>query len=141
MANTAPIFYTVLNPDRTIKYSMFTTDGKYQPTNGEILVKDIIPEYNEKYQSIVRLDPVPEGDSVVYEITTMTDEEKLEVDSDEARSIRNVRLEETDFIMFTDSPFTDEQKAQWAIYRQELRDVTNQDGFPSDITWPVRPGS
>ena len=27
----------------------------------------------------------------------------------------------------------------WATYRQALRDVTNQEGFPNDITWPAQP--
>jgi hypothetical protein len=27
----------------------------------------------------------------------------------------------------------------WATYRQALRDVTNQEGFPNDITWPEQP--
>lgn len=28
----------------------------------------------------------------------------------------------------------------WSTYRQELRDVPQQPGFPSSITWPVAPG-
>lgn len=29
--------------------------------------------------------------------------------------------------------------ADWATYRQALRDVTAQDGFPHNVTWPVKP--
>ena len=29
--------------------------------------------------------------------------------------------------------------ADWATYRQALRDVTAQTGFPNDITWPEKP--
>jgi len=28
---------------------------------------------------------------------------------------------------------------EWASYRQALRDITEQAGFPNNITWPVRP--
>jgi hypothetical protein len=28
---------------------------------------------------------------------------------------------------------------EWATYRQALRDVTAQEGFPNDITWPTQP--
>jgi len=28
----------------------------------------------------------------------------------------------------------------WAIYRQALRDVTSQAGFPETIVWPTKPG-
>jgi hypothetical protein len=27
-------------------------------------------------------------------------------------------------------------KAQWATYRQALRDLTDQPGFPDQINWP-----
>lgn len=30
-------------------------------------------------------------------------------------------------------------KADWRTYRQALRDVPEQAGFPYDVTWPVRP--
>ena len=29
--------------------------------------------------------------------------------------------------------------AEWATYRQALRDVTAQDGFPHNVTWPEKP--
>jgi hypothetical protein len=30
---------------------------------------------------------------------------------------------------------------QWQIYRQQLRDITTQTGYPLTVTWPVAPGS
>lgn len=30
-------------------------------------------------------------------------------------------------------------KAAWAAYRQELRDITTQAGYPTEITWPTPP--
>jgi len=30
-------------------------------------------------------------------------------------------------------------QAAWATYRQALRDVPQQAGFPSDINWPTTP--
>ena len=32
-----------------------------------------------------------------------------------------------------------EQQNVWAVYRQALLDVPQQDGFPNDVTWPVAP--
>lgn len=32
-----------------------------------------------------------------------------------------------------------EQQDAWAVYRQALLDVPQQDGFPNDVTWPVKP--
>jgi hypothetical protein len=40
----------------------------------------------------------------------------------------------------TDAPgFAKAKAAAWAEYRAALRDVTNQAGFPFDITWPALP--
>lgn len=29
--------------------------------------------------------------------------------------------------------------AEWQTYRQTLRDITNQEGYPENITWPEQP--
>lgn len=34
---------------------------------------------------------------------------------------------------------TDDKKAEWKTYRQALRDLPAQSGFPWDITWPTKP--
>ena len=51
------------------------------------------------------------------------------------RTDRNKRLSETDWWGTTDRTMTAEQTA----YRQALRDITDQAGFPTDITWPTKP--
>lgn len=56
--------------------------------------------------------------------------------SEQVRSKRNGLLSETDWWASSDLTMTAEQKA----YRQALRDITNQPGFPHEITWPVKPG-
>ena len=52
------------------------------------------------------------------------------------RSIRNERLKESDWTQIADSTAN---KAVWATYRQALRDISSQEGFPWVITWPVQP--
>lgn len=46
---------------------------------------------------------------------------------DETRAIRNFLLKESDWTQVSDSPLSPEKKAEWAEYRQKLRDITNQD--------------
>ena len=48
-------------------------------------------------------------------------------------------LKETDWTQLEDAPFTDSDKNLWKIYRQELRDVPSQIGFPTNIIWPSKP--
>ena len=39
----------------------------------------------------------------------------------------------------TDVPFTKAVKTAWATYRQSLRDITTQEGFPFTVTFPDKP--
>jgi methionine-rich copper-binding protein CopC len=52
------------------------------------------------------------------------------------RADRNNRLTECDWTQLADSP---ENNSAWATYRQNLRDVPSQSGFPWDVTWPNKP--
>lgn len=51
------------------------------------------------------------------------------------RAERNAKLAASDWTQLPDTPV---DKATWATYRQELRDVTNQSD-PFNIQWPVAP--
>ena len=64
---------------------------------------------------------------------------KAQKDADQAKAVRedrNKRLSESDWTQVLDAPV---DQTAWAAYRQALRDVTAQAGFPWDIEWPVKP--
>lgn len=52
------------------------------------------------------------------------------------RGHRDNLLKSSDWTQVTDAPV---DKAAWAAYRQALRDITAQAGFPWTIDWPVTP--
>lgn len=52
------------------------------------------------------------------------------------RADRDGRLAASDWTQVADSPV---DKAAWATYRQALRDVPAQAGFPWNVQWPVQP--
>jgi hypothetical protein len=54
----------------------------------------------------------------------------------EVRSERNAKLTATDWTQVAD---TTADKTAWATYRQALRNVPTQAGFPWTIEWPVAP--
>lgn len=60
---------------------------------------------------------------------------------DSVRQERNRRLAECDWTQLADSPLDAETKAAWAFYRENLRMVPQQDGFPWEINWPPKPGA
>ena len=67
---------------------------------------------------------------------------ELKTDADyaaEAREKRNALIAETDFMAMPDYPLDAEKKAAVLAYRQALRDVPEQAGFPRQIDWPVKP--
>ena len=51
---------------------------------------------------------------------------------------RTTLLQESDWTTSTDSPLTDEQKTEATTYRQALRDLPAQNGFPN-IAFPTKP--
>lgn len=54
-----------------------------------------------------------------------------------ARGQRDTLMAASDWTQLPDVPAG--TAATWATYRQALRDVTKQPGFPVDINWPVQP--
>ena len=57
----------------------------------------------------------------------------------QARTERDALLTACDWTQMSDSPLSDEAKAAWAEYRQALRDLPKQAGFPENIEWPEEP--
>lgn len=55
----------------------------------------------------------------------------------EARDRRDALMRETDWMVLSDSPLSDADREKVLAYRQALRDVPAQPGFPVDIAWPV----
>ena len=48
-------------------------------------------------------------------------------------------LQDSVWTMLDDAPLTVEQKQEWIEYRNGLRNLAYQPGFPDDIQWPVKP--
>lgn len=55
----------------------------------------------------------------------------------QARSRRDLLLKESDFSQMRDVNLAN--NAEWVTYRQALRDVPVQNGFPWDVQWPEKP--
>jgi hypothetical protein len=72
-------------------------------------------------------------------VATYAPPQKEEADADKANQVRaerNAKLAETDWTQLVDSPV---DHAAWFAYRQALRDITAQEGFPWTIDWPTQP--
>ena len=59
--------------------------------------------------------------------------------ADVVRNERDEKLTATDWRVIKMLESGQLQDFAWAAYRQALRDITNQPGFPWDIQWPLQP--
>jgi len=112
---------------------------------GNQLVRVVVadaPQYDEATQIAVRNNqPSLVGDTwtigwVVQELTQSEKDQKLAAKIASVRSQRNQNLKDSDWTQVDDAPV---DKAAWATYRQALRDVPTQSGFPWSVTWPAQP--
>jgi hypothetical protein len=74
-----------------------------------------------------------------HSVVEMSAEAIASKDAEQAKAMRDQRgekLAESDWTQVADAPV---DKAVWATYRQALRDITTQSGFPWSITWPDAP--
>jgi hypothetical protein len=65
--------------------------------------------------------------------------ENEEVAKERCLEKRKQLLLDSDWTQLPNGPFTSEQQTAWATYRQALRDITEQAGYPLNVTWPQKP--
>lgn len=117
---------------------------------GEMDIFTRIPYEGETLEMVIQqYSPVAywrEKSAVVQSIDTETafgaidysDEPTLEERSAQMRAVRNQMLLLCDYTQLPDAPASINKEA-WSVYRQELRDITSQAGFPDNIIWPTPP--
>lgn len=75
----------------------------------------------------------------IEEIPQPTEEEIAEQKAQSVRAQRDRLLSQTDYLVSSDYPLSDDDLAAVKVYRQALRDVPAQDGFPDSVVWPELP--
>lgn len=98
--------------------------------------------------TIAELGPVPDGyypleptygEYSVWDSGSGEWAEDIDSKSAAVRAERDRLLTDCDWTQLADSPLNENGKTLWAAYRQELRDVPGQGGFPFAVTWPTEP--
>lgn len=59
---------------------------------------------------------------------------------DDVRVQRDFLLSASDYTQLPDSPLSSEIRAEWAVYRQALRDLPGT-AEAAEIVWPIEPGA
>lgn len=103
-----------------------------------------IPEV-PRFHKVIEGTPTRNSNGIWYQtwnIVEMTDDEKTSATTERENMIRSERffkLSITDWTVLSDVILTDDKKLAFSTYRQQLRDITNQPGFPWDVIWPTPP--
>ena len=123
----------------------YTTDGTvlgYSLIGGSI--PDEIPE-GEAYLNWNGVTPEPTYNYIIQDgavVLKSEDDRATRYDSILARHIRAQRdtlLAQSDYVILPDAPYSDATQSAYRTYRQALRDLPAQAGFPNNVTWPAKP--
>lgn len=74
--------------------------------------------------------------TTVEEIPQPTEAEKRAKKEAEVRAKRDYLISQTDFLLQPDYPISAADLEKVKAYRQALRDIPEQEGFPNDVVWP-----
>jgi hypothetical protein len=97
--------------------------------------RDGVEELEGKWYTKYILAPVFTGDTAAADEAAY----KAMKDAEQATNVRNSRTEKLKDCDWTQIADSTADKTAWATYRQALRDVPLQAGFPWEITWPTQP--
>jgi hypothetical protein len=122
-----------------MKYSK-TTTGFYDETIHTTFppdAVDITPEYHGQLLQLQSDGKLITADANGYPIAVDYPAITTDELASQVRAKRDSLLTVTDWTQNRDVPIAVSDK--YTAYRQALRDITSQPGFPSDVIWPVKP--
>lgn len=146
LENNVVVEYPVYPGDIELRYPNTSFTEPFVAPEGYVLVLDT-PRPEVDYTKNVNLGTPQDIEGQwqsVWIITDATPDQiafRTEQKALTVRGERNYRLAACDWTQLNDSPLDSHAKLLWAEYREELRAVPQQSGFPWNVTWPVAPGS
>ena len=119
-----------------------TTRAGLESSGNVCMESDTEPEFYTRWVHTPADSPdnvAPEDAFVGGIAIYLTDAEYDTVLAASARQKRDRLIAATDYLVTTDYPIEPDRLAKVKIYRQDLRDIPEQSGFPRSITWPEKP--
>jgi len=119
---------------KILKYKLATEINHGTPEKPimETILSDVSMPYITEADYQLALSEAWQGEVTVEEVPET---------ADEIRARRDRLLAATDWAVLPDSPLDAQSLDAVKTYRQALRDVPQQDGFPGTITWPEMPAT
>lgn len=141
--NNEPVYYSI----RELRIDNFQVSFPETITNELLQEFDVYPLYDgvksafdKLTHRLINTTPVYEDNKWIQPWITIElsyDEiiEQSDAEAKEVRLKRNKLLTDCDWTQVLDAPV---DQAAWATYRQALRDITTQEGFPWLVEWPQK---
>ena len=126
----------------SVSFPRYLTPADVEPFDFRLYEYSQIPEDLERYEKTVEGIPTEAENGIYYQkwlIVDMSDEERADKDAKKCQDMRDERsgrLMQTDWTQIADANV---DASEWQGYRQSLRDVPSQSGFPWEISWPEPP--
>ena len=120
-------------------FTAFGPNDEFLKENDAYRVTSWLPHDRATEKLVASIPYIKDGMAYTVMVEPKTQEE-LDADyqakAAAVRTQRNRLLSECDWTQLADAQV---DKVAWGAYRQALRDVPSQDGFPDTITWPDKP--
>ena len=116
---------------KVLKYRLMTevNYGTEEQPDIHQIFSNVSLEWNESNEELAKREAY--NGEVTVEDIPMTEEE--------ARTQRDKLLADTDWTQVLDAPIDSATREAYRTYRQALRDIPEQEGFPETIIWPELP--
>lgn len=137
--------YSIYDEKGQIQRVVYVNNIEDQLNDNEFYIEGIFDDskYYIENNELVEIPEKPDNDFCVFDykikqwVDTRTEEQIYEMMVRKARVKRLALISETDWTQLPDVP--ESTRAKWQIYRQALRDITAQSGFPETVVWPEPP--
>ena len=116
---------------KVLKYRLMTevNHGTEEQPDIQQIFSDVTMGWSESNEEIAK------REAYNGEVTV----EDIPMTAEEARAKRDKLLADTDWTQVLDAPIDATTREAYRVYRQALRDIPEQEGFPSTIIWPKLP--
>jgi len=107
---------------------------------GEIFIETNVfcsPDTHYFKDGVIVEKPPKPSETSFWDGTATSWVENLQLKQIEVKGLRNTLLNASDWTQLPDVLL--ETKQAWTEYRQALRDITSQPGYPTDVVWPTPP--
>lgn len=154
--NTQTLQYPISRQEIVEQYPNTSFPIQFNEFENFAFVSNVdMPTYNLLLQTCVEGNPSKQSDGSWVQTWVVTDKYSTQAEIDAAiaaenqkkiegksaiiRNERNKLLQESDWIVIKSFESNQNIPAAWEIYRQALRDIPQQAGFPDNVVWPEKP--